>query len=118
MNGWRDKNLVELRTRFDHSMNLNRSLFGNHAFRKSLAEDNANTRRSILNIAFFDVCSVVFSEISEKPSERQQRALKKAIIGLLADDDFSFSITYSTNSTNQVQTRFEMAREAIEGVFS
>lgn len=115
MNTWKEKQLTNLRHDFDRSMNTNRQLFANHAFRKSLMEDNINTRRSILNIALFDVCSVLFSELPEKLTDRQMRALKRSMIELLTDDDFSFAITYSTNSTNQVQTRFEMARDAIEG---
>ena len=63
MNNWKEKNLAELRDSFDRSMNTNRILFPNHAFRKSLAESDANARRSILNIALFDVCSVLFSEL-------------------------------------------------------
>jgi hypothetical protein len=116
MNNWKEKNLAELRDSFDRSMNINRILFSNHAFRKSLTENDANARRSILNIALFDVCSVLFSELPKSLTDKQMNSLRQSVIKMLGDDDFSFAITYSTNSTQQVQTRFEMAREAIDKV--
>jgi hypothetical protein len=118
MNNWSPHNLEALRVEFDYSMNLNRKFFAHHAFRKSLAEDSANARRSPVNISLFDVCSVLFIDVPKKLPGRQHDELRQAVIKLLNDDDFSFAITYSTNSTNQVRTRFEMAREAIEVILS
>jgi len=118
MNDWPDKKLQALRVEFDHSMNVNRECFGNHAFRKSLVEDDMNVRRSPVNIALFDVCSVLFVDMPPNPRERQNDALRQAMIKLLQDDDFGFAISAATNSAKQVRTRFEMAREAIEEVLS
>jgi len=115
MNEWPTENLTSLRSEFDKSMALNRKLFGSHAFRKSLVEDNQNVRRSILNIALFDVCSVFFAEVPKSITPRHEEKIKRAFLNLLRRDDFVFSISYSTNSTYQVRTRFELARQAVDG---
>jgi hypothetical protein len=45
-----DRQRAELRTAFDRTMVLNRSLFGEHAFRKSLASAEPFPSRSVINI--------------------------------------------------------------------
>jgi hypothetical protein len=104
-----------LRRRLDLSMRANRELFGEHAFRKSLAAGDPHVRRNILNIALFDVCSVTISKIGQEVIDdpAEEARVRRAIIGLVLDDDFSIAITYSTNSTKAVANRFEMAEEAL-----
>jgi hypothetical protein len=119
MNSASDSELVALRRRFDFSMQLNRALFQDHAFRKSLAHADPSARRNILNIALWDVCSVFLGElVSIKGNKQQAGRVKKAIIGLIEDQDFSTAITYSTNSTQAVSTRFAMAQGAFAEVES
>jgi hypothetical protein len=95
-------------------MRVNRVLFGDHAFRKSLAERSPQ-RRNILNIALFDVCSVTLSMIGQETltNKAEGGRIHLAIVNLVLNDDFSGAITYSTNSTRSVATRFEMAEEAL-----
>lgn len=104
-----------LRRGFDRSMNTNHFLFGKHAFRKSLADDDPNAWRNILNISLFDVCSVLLAKTKGEVQKdvRFATRIKKSIVELVEDDDFSFAITYSTNSTKAVKTRFGMASEAL-----
>jgi hypothetical protein len=108
------KRRLALRKSFDISMKINRELFGKHAFRKSLAAEDPNAGRNILNIALFDVCSVLLAQIGEGILNKKNAAefIRKAIIDLVLDDDFSVAITYSTNSTKSVANRFKMAEEA------
>lgn len=105
--------LEDLATSFQRSMLLNRDLFGRHAFRKSIRDEDREARRSVINIAFFDVCSVIFSDIYQGLTKTNKRHLRSAVINLINDSEFNIAITYSTNSTNQVATRFEMARDAL-----
>ena len=110
--------LNKLHAVFEHSMRANRFLFKEHAFRKSLAHEGDFMARTVLNIALFDVCSVIFARISRDDIEKNAEALRIAFCSLIADVTFNQAITYSTNSTRQVKKRFEMARQAISGVIS
>lgn len=105
--------LEALRIGLSKSMTRNESLFQKHAFRKSLISTPA-ANRSVLNIALFDVLSVVLSRIEDEQFDSQHRFIKMAITDLVKNDDFSNYITYSTNSKFQVQGRFRLAEEALE----
>ncbi|MBD0417151.1 DUF262 domain-containing protein [Oryzicola mucosus] len=94
----------ELRKQFDSAMTLNAALFGEHAFRKSLANGPSATR-SVINISLFEVCAVSMSGLGPL-NEKQTSHLREAIIALLNQASFTNAITYSTNSTAQVRKRF------------
>ncbi len=113
MNTMPDEGLEALRTSFDRSMSINSQLFGRHAFRKSLAADNPNVNRSVINIALFDVCSTMFAKLGPNELHRLD-AVRTAILHLIPEHSFSFAITYSTNSTRQVRARFSAAEAAIK----
>lgn len=102
-----------LSEKFAHSMNANRWLFAEHAFRKSLARDEEFAARSVLNIALFDVFSVLLADYEIKNLKACANELRDAARLLIDDPAFKHSITYSTNSTKQVYARFEMARDVI-----
>ena len=100
------------------SMRRNEMLFGRHAFRKSLVETTSDERaaaayRSVINISLFDVLAVFFVSIGDRDILENGDAIRTNIIALLANERFTHSITYSTNSTLQVQTRFRMMSEAL-----
>ena len=86
--------------------------FKRHAFRKSL-RTGSDANRSPLNIALFDVCSVVLSSISEQTVLAHSGAIKDSIAALLTDVDFDNSITYATNDKKRVRTRFEKMTAAV-----
>ena len=104
--------LEQLHIRFVFSMCANNHLFGDHSFRKSLASEESS-KRTPLNIALFDVCSVLFAAIEQKFIEDNAQLLREKLATLIKDPDFNQAISYSTNSTRQVKTRFEMARKAL-----
>lgn len=113
----RDKDsLPELRQRFDLAMDLNFSLFGQHAFRKSLA-GSASGARSALNIALFDVCSVLFAVEPVRLSDRAE-SVRSMVRGLLEDTDFVRAITYSTTSRKPVSFRFERMETEVRKVLA
>jgi len=95
----------ELRQQFDEAMALNAELFGEHAFRKSLANGTSATR-SVINISLFEVCAVAMAGLGPLSAD-QKTQLREAVIGLLREAAFVNAITYSTNSTTQVRTRFD-----------
>ncbi len=97
-----------LRALFDRAMILNRELFGDHAFRKSLAVPSEGVGRSMINVSLFEVCAVTLAspDVLDAASAAQTK-LRDGIISLVRDDEeFIGAITHSTNSTAAVQTRF------------
>jgi hypothetical protein len=108
--------LADLTEDFEHSMAMNHLIFDDHAFRKSLAENDKNQRRSPINVSLFDVCSVILADLPVSPTKECKNKIKKIMQELIYEDEFNFSITYSTNSTKQVQSRFELAYLALNEV--
>lgn len=97
---------------FQDVMTLNLELFGEHAFRKSLANGPYATR-SVINISLFEVCAVTMSQpqILNFPDKM---SLRDGIIALLPSANFSNAITYSTNSTSQVRNRFNTMETCLD----
>lgn len=112
MNKMTPEELRRLEARFLIGMRVNEALFKRHAFRKSL-RTGSDANRSPLNIALFDVCSVVLSTMSEETALAHSGAIKDSIAALLTDVDFDNSITYATNDKKRVRTRFEKMTAAI-----
>lgn len=107
-----EKELSALGRRFQRSMSSNYALFRHHSFRKSLVRESG--KRSVVNIALFDVLSWAFARISRAAVQEDGEEIAEAIKELIMDDIFVRSITYSTNSTAPVHTRFEMVSEALD----
>ena len=116
MNRLSKADLESLGKEFERSMKANYILFGRHAFRKSLAENSANAPRKVINIAFFDVCSVLFVPFEDIVIKEHANQLRNSISALIENEAFSQAITYGTNGLRQVKTRFDMMKRAIEEV--
>ncbi len=99
---------------FTKAMALNTALFGEHAFRKSLAY-GPHAARSVINISLFEVCAVIMSGF-ETLDGKQKKRLRNEIIDLLEDAQFANAITYSTNSTTQVRIRFSKMEAVVADV--
>lgn len=97
---------VHLLQSFESAMALNRKLFKDHAFRKSLASPHTAPTRSVINISLFEVCAVVMSEGNLAEMQSAHATVRTSIVDLVRDEDFARAITYSTNSTASVQKRF------------
>jgi hypothetical protein len=102
---------VLLRRQFDEAMALNTALFGDHAFRKSLANGPSATR-SVINISLFEVCAVTMAGLGAL-SAKQRTFLQEIIILLLGEPVFINAITYSTNSSTQVRARFSIMEDVV-----
>ena len=111
LNAGDDEILHELKERFVRSMDKNYELFGRHAFRRSLAM--ARSKRSVINISLFDVFSWVFTNIPYRTIDDGGDEIEEIVMDLILKPDFEDAITYSTNSTKQVRSRFGMVERAL-----
>ena len=98
---------------FIASMEHNTSLFGRHSFRKSLRQASDDSARSVVNIALFDVLSWALARVPDIEIDIDGDEIARRVRALISDKQFEYAITYSTNSTVQVRTRFEMAADAL-----
>ena len=102
-----DKERAALRSGFDNALELNRELFQTHAFRRSLASTEASPRHTPINISLFEVCTVNMFGLPKQLDSRSKRKLHDGLITLIRDNEiFQRAISYSTNSTQPVATRF------------
>ena len=112
LNGLGEQHLSDLETKFSKSMKKNYKLFHRHSFRKSLKYENKGEARTVINIALFDVLSWAFSKMPCDSAEKNADEISNRVVSLIFNDKFEHAITYSTNSTVQVRTRFGMVEEA------
>lgn len=111
MNSLAPEQLKSMRAAFDRSMRVNSRIFGRHSFRKHSANSNS---RSVINVALFDVFSVLFTRIPEEKAPGVAESIRICFFELMATDEFINAISYSTNSTRQLNVRFEMAERAMQ----
>lgn len=109
-----DEGRAKLRQDFDAAMLLSTRLFGQHAFRKSLASDFANASRSVINISLFEVSAVILARFAVLSDGSDEHEIRTIIEQLVSDEDFARSITYSTNSTQAVKKRFSTLEAVLE----
>ena len=116
MNKLAPEELSKLMQLFIHSMEMNFLLFKQHSFRKSLQNKSKYSDRTVINIALFDVCSVLMARYDKSKIVRNAKDLTDGIAALIADYDFFQSISYGTNGIRQVEMRFEKMEELFLGV--
>lgn len=114
MNDKDEESLKALSTQFRVSMKNNYSVFGQHAFRKSILNPSGN--RSVINASIWDVMSTGLSRYPIDLVDTYSEELKRAFSDLMMEDDFSKSITAGTNEVKKVRYRFSAVREMIEEV--
>ena len=98
--------------RFLLSMELNRRVFGAYAFRK-VKDGN---RRSVINVALFDVFSVLFAKYGEEIQEKHDKPLQDGFLAMLEEEEFSDAISFATNGVKKVEFRFRRANTMLEEV--
>jgi hypothetical protein len=114
MNMLEEKALKKLSARFRTSLRNNYAVFEKHAFRKSIENPSS---RSVINASLWDVMSTGLSNYPESLVEARGRKLTEALIGLMADQEFSKSISIGTNEMKKVRLRFAKTREMLKEVF-
>jgi hypothetical protein len=93
---------------FERSMRNNYALFGRHAFRKHA---DLTGSRNVLNIALFDIYSVLMTRYSEAYVAAHIEEFSKRFHTLLENEDFHSAITFSTNDARRVELRFKYIKE-------
>ncbi|RRR73980.1 MAG: DUF262 domain-containing protein [Candidatus Viridilinea halotolerans] len=99
----------QLTVPFQRSMCNNYQIFQRHAFRK---HTDPNASRNVINIALFDVYSVLMTRYSEAFVTQHVDEFYQRFYNLLANPDFQVSITYATNSLRRVEERFKAIAQA------
>lgn len=92
----------------------NLHVFGRQAFRK---HRNQTQPRSILNASLFDVMMQELAKRDETLVHARAEVIRSAFYALMDEPEFIKAITYGSNSTNAVKTRFGIARERFGKVF-
>lgn len=103
MNGLDKRALIELTEAFERSMKNNYFLFTNRAFRKHTIPTG---RRSVINIALFDVFSVQMTKYDESFVKIHADQMRSSFYSLIGDAVFDNAISASTNSFRNVSIRF------------
>ena len=118
MNEIAQDDLSRLSGELERSMKNNHLLFGRHAFSRSFLpayKDEGRTRR-VLNASIWDVMSTGLSHYERDRVEKSADDLRESVCGLLQDEEFVAAITYSTNDSKRVRTRFDLARRKFQEV--
>jgi len=111
MNMLKDAELERMAEAFELSMKNNHHVFERYAFRKHTSQDG---RRSVINIALFDVMSVQMTKYSEAYVRSHKGHIQQLFYRLMSDDEFSTIITISTNSLSRVHRRFEIVDQVFQ----
>ena len=98
---------------FMSSMKHNYRMFHRHSFRKSMMVDDVRYRRTPVNIALFDVLSWAVAKMPSDTVDRDMEEIRARILRLISKREFMDAITYTTNSTMQVGTRFRVAYQEL-----
>ena len=103
--------LNDLRSRFILSMQNNSRIFGDHAFRK---HRSPTSRRSVLNVALFDVFSVLLTRLDPATVDTHSPEIRNTFFRMMDNPVFLDAISLSTNSTSKVRLRFEIAESELK----
>ncbi len=109
------EDISEFTTAFRRTMKINAAVFGSDAFRRSMSP---HVKRSIINVALFDVMTVEFADWDENMALAKKQEITDITLGLLEDASFSEAITRSTNSATNVKLRFNAYRSALSKIRS
>ena len=113
MNKMSASELDRLSVEHRRGLSNNLLLFDRHAFRKRTYPSH---RRSVINASLWDVMSTGLSRYSQDRIESRADDLRSAMRELLDDEDFITAITYATNGTPRVKTRFKLTQRVFTEV--
>lgn len=108
-----DEEINQLKKVFILSMNNNRTVFGEHAFRRYKAGQQT---RSMINMSLFDVESVIMARYPEDQVQAKAEALRAAFFRLMDNEEFRDAISLGTSDKAKVKTRFAMFQKEAEEV--
>ena len=117
MNCLEKKELGEMSRAFRLSLQNNASIFGKHAFRRSIANLPSESGRSVINASLWDVMSIGFAGFSRSAVEANRIQILEGVRLLLSDSVFVHTITQGTNDNKKVSMRFKMTNEVLQDIF-
>ena len=103
----------KITSRFMLSMKISKRIFGYDAFRKPRGKEE---RRSVINVALFDVLSVLFAKHGDHIQPQHDDAIRQGLMALVGQDDYSDAISSATNDVNKVALRFKCTEVMIKEV--
>ena len=115
MNKMPQAELSELSSQFRNCLRNNHHVFGRLAFRKHTP---LQENRSVINASLWDVMTTGLSLTATATVTSNAPNVQNAFFRLMEDDDFITSITYGTNQTNRVESRFRATRKMFREVFN
>lgn len=113
--------LGELRSAFKKSLQLVRSIFGEHAFKRFYPGNESNPNgyweQRKFNASLFDVWMGVLADVDKNRAYACLDSLREAFMDLMTTNSrFIEAIQLSTSAQEQVRTRFDLARQAVDMV--
>ena len=115
MNKLGEPKLNDLSIQLHRSLSNNLAVFERHAFRK---HNKDQERRSILNASLWDVMATGLAHYSKEIVEKNKDRLLEGFYELMGSDEFVESITYGTNDTKKVSSRFALVKEMLKRTLS
>ncbi|NRA53736.1 MAG: DUF262 domain-containing protein [Gammaproteobacteria bacterium] len=113
MNEMDEDSLAEMKEAFSSAMELSYKLFGKHSFRKSLAKNNGDDSRSVLNISLFDALASQLALNQRFLKDIHPNLVKERICKLMEYSKFTSAISYSTNNTIEAKARHRLANKML-----
>ena len=114
MNEMAKEDLEDLSVQFKAGLKNNVIAFGKHAFRKSFNNEGA---RSVINASLWDVMTTGLTGYPEHLVREKKNKIHAKLSILMADEDFTRSITSGTNDVKRVGYRFRATRIMFTEVF-
>ena len=105
--------LKTLSRKFRMSMTNNSILFGRYAFRRHTSDFD---RRSVINVALFDVFSTLLADYPSHVVEANSPLLREGFYKLMDMPEMREAISLGTNQTNRVLTRFALVSSMLKEV--
>lgn len=110
----------EYKNRFEHSLDLVKTVFGNMAFRRYIpgnGEEPGKWAATQINMALFDLQMVGFVNYSKNDVLSNADAIREGLLDLMINDtQFQELIGYKTSNTENVRKRFRMYMDFLEKV--
>ena len=115
---WSEAKWKDVEKAFIHAIEAARSIFGRHAFRKSIARE----RRRPINRGLFEaqliVCSMLRPEDLETVRARRNSVEQKFSKSLVLDEDFKQALLYATGSASASNTRIQTLAQIMKEVIN
>jgi len=106
--------------RFYHCLDLVKTVFGDHAFRRYIPGAAGQPGRwadSQINMALFDLQMVGFANYSKNDVLRNADFIRESVLEMMANDsDFQWLIGFKTSDTDNLKKRFRLYMDLLDSI--